>query len=558
MRGLYVLLVVAGCADDSYIIVTVDKRPAVHDAKKLAVTLSNEGSMRAEALDLTTATFPVTFSISAPGRAGDLGISIDATDSAGLLVGHGSTTTPLLTSTASLLLDSADFVVNTDVANDQFLSDDFEAVGLQLAAAADGTWMAGYRDSPCTSCSIWGRRFDVTGAPLTSAIVANDHAFQLTTTLTQITSQVALASAGGKMLAFWDFADTVGSGQGIACRSVDMTGTALPSQLSLATEPGADVVSATALSNGNFAIAWNASIGTGVSQVRTIIARPDCMTVIANPVSVSATGGMFGARRAHVAANGMSVLYAWILDNQDVHVRGTNNGAGFMAGDVAFLTHTATDEVSHVRVAPLGAGFAVVVRWSAINGTGPGKIELYRSSPLGVVMGGPTLITDKSGSDFLSNKAFGVATRSDGALMVVWHQCDNGGGSCEVFGRLIRPTGAPVGDAFPLATTTINDQINPSVVAVAADAFVAAWNDSSTNAPDPVGTSVRARVIYPAYDSASAVLGAKCGGSLAACATGLACAMGTDGDQRCYATCTGACPAGGTCTAADTGNACTF
>ena len=560
MRALIVLCGLAGCTDGTYIVITVDKRPAVHDAAKFSVTLTNEGSMRTDALPLNGDAFPLTFSVSAPGRTGDLGITIDALDANNLLVGRGATSTALDVPTAALILDSADFVVNTDVANDQFLSDDFEAAGLQLAASTDGTWIATFRDMPCSSCNIYGRRFDASGTAITSAVAASTNAFTLTTTLTQITAQVAVAAGSGKILAFWDFADTVGTGQGVACRALDMTGAALPSQLPIATDVGTDVVSATALSNGNYAVAWNAPIAGGLSQIRTIIARPDCTTVIANPVAISASSGTLGARRAHVTANMANVFYAWIVDNKDVHVRGANNGAGFPTGanDVTFLPHTATQQVDHVRVAPLGTGFAVVVRWSTSTGTGPGKIELYRSTPLGVMTGGPTLVTDKSGSDFLSDKAFGVATRSDGALMVVWHQCEAGGGSCDVFGRVLRPSGVPVGDPFALATTTQNDQINPSVVAIGADAFVASWNDASAQVPDPAGTAVRARVIYPVYDQAAGVLGARCGGSSAACKTGLTCAMGSEGDQRCYQSCDPAvppvCPNGGTCTS----GACTF
>src|SRR5690349_2643122 len=80
----------AGCGQDTYLIVTVKKRPAVHEATKLKITLSNSGSMRTDDLDLAGHEFPVTFSLTAPGRGGELGISVDALDTAGALVGRGT------------------------------------------------------------------------------------------------------------------------------------------------------------------------------------------------------------------------------------------------------------------------------------------------------------------------------------------------------------------------------------------------------------------------------------------------------------------------------------
>src|SRR5262249_52954788 len=72
-----------------YVLVTVDARPAVHDAASITVTLANAGTMRTDTLMLGGKAFPVTFSVSAPGRTGDLAITIDALDASGLVIGHG-------------------------------------------------------------------------------------------------------------------------------------------------------------------------------------------------------------------------------------------------------------------------------------------------------------------------------------------------------------------------------------------------------------------------------------------------------------------------------------
>jgi hypothetical protein len=560
MRALAVLLLVTACGgDDTFIIVSVDRRPAVHDVAKLEITLSNAGSMRTDSLDVGSADFPVTFSISAPGRAGDLGIAIDGLDSMGTLQGRGRGTAQLTDATASVMLDSADFVVNALYANNQFLSNDFEAVGLQLGAITNGTWTAAFRED-CSPCNVIARRFDAQGQPVRTELAAGTTQFNVTTTQTTSGTIPAVATSGLTTLIVWDFFDTVGTGQGVACRSLNEQGAGTAVQQTISTD-AADVVTAAPLSNGNFVVTWQSFI-TSMQVVRSIIVKPDCTTLTAAPLTVSTVSGTFGARRSHAASNGAAILYTWVVDG-DVRARqGANNGT-LVGTEAVLVPKTSTQEVDHVRIAPWGAGFAVAVRWAATSGMGAGKIEVYRVSTTGTIMGTPILITDKSGSDFASDKAFGIAQRGDGALMVVWHQCETGPGSCDVYGRILRPTGVPIGEPTVIATSTGSDQVNPSIVALDNTSFVAAWNDSSGLEPDPSGSAVRARILYPVYDDARGVLGATCGASAPGapnCGAGLACAMGSDTVQRCYQTCTPpSCPGGGTCSTVDaTTSACVF
>ena len=97
--------------------------------------------------------------------------------------------------TAAVTLDSADFVVNTLYANNQFLSNDFEAVGLQLAALTNGTWTVAFRDD-CSQCNVLARRYDATGLPVRSELAAGDTQFPVTTTLTTSGAIPAVAASG--------------------------------------------------------------------------------------------------------------------------------------------------------------------------------------------------------------------------------------------------------------------------------------------------------------------------------------------------------------------------
>lgn len=494
LAAVAAVLSAAACSDEHYLIVSVSGRPAVHGAATMKVTLGNEGSMRVDDFDLAGRKFPVTFAVSSPDRTGALSIGVEALDANGLVVGQGTVTSAFADETAAVLLDSTDFVVNTTVADDQFLSNDYEANGNQLGATDDGSFMVTYREACLTPCHMFGRRFDATGTPLDSGAAAGTLAFPLSTTLTTSASTPAVAGAGTTTLAFWDYNDTVRTETGIACRAIDGNGNASSTQTSVAID-SADVVNVTALSNRNYAVTWISL--PAPTKIQSIIVKPDCVPLggVA-AVATELTGDIF--QRPTVTADPVdaNVLFTWI-NNAEVHVRIANNAGAFTSADTIIIPSNATDRVSFTRTVPYGDGFAVLARWEPLTGDGPGRIDLYRVSSTGApVNAQPILITDKSGGDFSSAQSFGAAARSDGTVLVVWHGCGvNGDDSgCGVWARAVKGT-APIGEAFLVPTTRTADQTDPSVVA-SGDAFVVAWNDMSGAEPDRSKLAVRARIVY--------------------------------------------------------------
>ena len=494
---------VPACTGESYLVVTVENQPAVHGASTLRVELSNAGASITHDFALNSA-FPVTFSVSAPGRTGELALRVDALDAAGLLVGRGALEAPLATEAVRLVLNTVDFVVNTDFDESQFPSNDFEAHGFQLGATAEGTWTVAYRSSCATPCSMQGRRFDGVGRPLTSEITGSTNSFSLSTRPTTSAATPAIAGNATTTLAVWDFFEpSPGTDLGIACRTLDPAGRANASESLLATDPSPDVVSIVALADENFAVSWSSLLTDRV--IRSVIVRPDCTTTDAAR-TVSELAGTIDPHRGAIGANRTGILHAWLLDG-DVRVRGADLDGASTTDDLGLVAKTATESVEHVRVAGTGeSGFAVVVRWALSSGaSGPGRIELYRVSDRGEVSSPPILITERSGSDFESSQSFGVTARPDGTVLVVWHACgEHGDGSgCGVFGRVIDASATAPGDELVLATTTEGDQTNPSAAALP-DGFAVTWQDASGAPPDRSGTAVRARVIYPEASGAAA------------------------------------------------------
>jgi hypothetical protein len=499
-------------SSDAYVVVTVDARPAVHDAKTLTVMLSNGGASRSDDLALHDPTFPATFSISAPGRTGDLAITIDAKDDSGAVVGHGLASTTVTQAAASVMLDSTDFVVNTDYAGDQFPADDAGAYdadggGFQVTALPDGTWTSVFRDSCAAgSCNVFARRFDKAGKPAQTLAAAGTNAFTVTARPTTSSSIPAIASSQATTLAVWNFSDVgTSTTTGLACRTLDASGNLGSGQVTVDStanftyKPGASL---TPLTNGNFAAAWRVFNASVIDEIHMAILKPDCTVV--GTVQVVAAGASVSdsLHRGSVANSADRVLIAWVA-NGDLHVRMASTAGAFSTADTPLVLQTQTDEIKAVRaVAASGGGFLVGVRWGVKGtSTGTGRIEVYRVSTAGALVGSPTLVSDRTGSDDTPSASFTMASRSDGTVLVAWHACPPLGDDsmCGVFGRMYRDAGGSftaLADASVLPSTTLGDQKLPSVVALP-DAFVAVWSDASATAPDKAGLAVRARLIYP-------------------------------------------------------------
>lgn len=507
-RALYLVAVAtlaAGCpAEEPYQVVTVTARPAVQNVQLLRVGLANAGSSIGQDFDLDGNAFPVTFSVSPSGRVGELAITVDALDASGLTVARGQVSADAAEPATELMLEPTDFVVNTEYADDQELSNYYQANGYQLAASPTGTWTVVYNAACTTPCNVFARRFDVNAQPLQSQVAATSQGFPMSEDLTTSFSTPSVATAGANTVAIWNAHQPQSSPAvySIECRGLDANGAALSPQVRIALDELPFVASVSPMPDGNFAVVWDGRITT--DAVRRAIVRPNCTTVTLGEVAVAplATNSY---DRSSVAANADRILYAWLIDGS-VHIRPAMINGTYTDTALLLVPKTATEVVEFVRVAPLASGFAVAVRWAAATGTtGPGRIDLWRVSNAGLVVGTPVRVTDRAGSDFANSQSFGITARSDGTLFVVWHACgDRGDGNlCGVFGRLHGATGEPLADEFVLSSTTTGDQIGPSAVALPDGAFATAWTDSSLTAPDTSGTAVRARVIYPALSSSA-------------------------------------------------------
>jgi hypothetical protein len=496
------------CSDESAILITVKNRPAVSGSVTLAVELKNGAGLAGDSFEVRGKVFPLSFSVSAPGRRGDLEVTVSARNDANQLVGRGSARIALAAATGDVTLEPADFVVNTDYPERQYLTLGFESAGVQLAANSDGEWIVAFRED-CTvaACSVFARRFNRVGQPLSSALAAGTNAFKVNTgRVGPITTAVAAAGADRSLL-FWESVNPVNAPDGVACRPIDRTGAATVEKR-LATEISTAAVVATALPTGNFAVAWAGRPDNTVqTNIRTLVVDNTCTPLPTSTLQVVGTTiPPLGQRQSAIAAGPDSYLVAWrssVGTTADGSIRARTispNGIP-ISDDTLLLNPPPGEDYAMVRMIANGGGYVMVV--SHIVGE-VATLELYRVTANATTppkLDGPaTVITDKFEGPF---NGFSIASNPLGPILVVWHGCGirGDGEGCGVFGRIISSSGIPTGEAFLIPTTTILDQYNPSATAMVADdgqpLFAVSWNDYSTVMPDIEGIAVRARIVYP-------------------------------------------------------------
>jgi hypothetical protein len=565
MKRALLLLVLAACGRGvSVTVVTVSARPSVHAAATLTVDLGNASSTLSQDFDLHGHSFPTTFSVSTPGRDGELTVTARAKDESGAVVGIGSASASIVQNDetdVALLLDPSDFPVNTQVAGAQRTVFYTSTGARQIAAGADGTFTAAWTDD-CGSlarCDVWGRRFDKTGMAVATAIAAGTAQFNVNRTSVFGTDPSLTAGSDGSVLAVWSSYDPVGMVAGnIVCSAIAPDGSAAsPAEVTLS-DGMVPQHPAIAPFGDLFAVVWQENRKTdNAPTIQLRFVDKTCTPQSAVLTLASSTTLPPDEPAIATSLDGTEAAIVW---RSGTSVRGRFITGSSALGVDTLVIGPGNTELWGPELAPTKGGYALVYGAKSMDQLPNGGYVLHRVRQGGGDLGVETVISADAPDDVA---VAAVAHRADGALAIAWHDCNThgDGAGCGVFAQIVRPTGLAVGAPITVDTTTAGDQTDPSIVALP-DAFAAAWTDGSMVPPDQSMTGIRARVLYPAYDDAHGVIGAPCA-SDAPCNTGLVCATGSDGGAHCHATCdlAGApplCPMGGSCTQTAAGAACLF
>ncbi len=560
---LVALAVLAGCGGDGVTVVTLQARPAVRAVEEIEVTVANDNATQTERFAVDGRTFPLTFSIETGGREGELAIRADALDAGELSVATGFANLTLTDgrTDTDLMLEPNDFTVNTTYVGDQALAFRPDAGGRQIAVDADGIFTIGWSDS-CQvvgRCDVFGRRFDVTGAPQVTALAAGTAQFNFNRTNGLIGYEPSIASNDeGTTVAAWS------DGGQLLAVTIDAGGDATAlSETTLATGTGPSTPAVAVLPDGRFIVSWTEDAPAPGQYLVKVVwldqnGQPTLNPVSGSPAAYTAsTTTLTESVPPALTTFGDAGAHA-VVWRRGSTLRGRFYGNNAMAlgnADVE-LGQFNVDLIGEPQITRNGDGIAMLFGRRTVGGDADtGQLILRRISATGQRTGVDAIVARD-----VDTRPAALTSRADGALAAVWQSCaaEGDGSACGVRLQLYRPTLAAVGESRLANSTTANTQIEASVAALPDGALVAAWSDGSQLAPDLDGFGIRARILYPPYDDASG-LGARCT-STAACGTGNVCMPGSDGDPRCYRACAEdlSCPAGGSCTMMGEERACLF
>lgn len=465
MRVLAILsLLGAGCSEA--LIVEVDVQPGVRDVAHLEVKLTSGPLERTDDLPMGDHSFPVTFSVGTDELAGDLTITINAFDANDIRVGVNSISPPNDATSASLTLETADFVVNTHYDGDQFWS--------QLTATPDETWTVTY-ESPADvqgSNNLVSRRYDLLGQ------------LKDTIELPRLPTGGVFAATSVAVLAIR--ADRIT--KEIWCDRSEMSGM---STTLLVREP-AEQAQIAARSDDTFVVTWQVpdSATPELRVLRAAIVDSQCRLVGGHPAMTIGSSRSSPALRG--IAHGQDLLYMWNTPDGALHLRAAHQSGKtaqvlFGSGET-LISPDPHRNFQNVIVAGLDDGFGVLVeraeRDSATN-------QLYRVTNMGALAGDPL---DLPLGFIIST--FGAMPGTAGNWFIAGTDCSNGV-TCQVLVRFLHADGTAIDAALPLATTTTNTQYTVSAILLPNGLLAATWNDLSGEPPDTSGSAIRARIFYP-------------------------------------------------------------
>ncbi len=283
--------------------------------------------------------------------------------------------------------------------------------------------------------------------------------------------------ANGEFVVVWESFDQDGSGYGVYFQRYDANGTAQGSETpvnSTTTDAQGDP-RIVALSNGNFAVAWDSNLQDGSDlgvYARVFDATGTALTgEIA--VNTTTTDDQNDVRIAALTGGGFVVT--WESDGQDGDQKGIysqryDNSGVAQGGETQVHTTTAGSQFDP-RVGALNDGGYLIV-WDS-NATGSSEIMAQRFDAAGAAVGSEFQVNTTTAD----SQDDGVITAlTGGGFVVIWESNGQDGSDDGLFGQRFNASGTAIGGEFQINTTVTNDQLQVSVVSLDDGGFLVSWH----------------------------------------------------------------------------------
>jgi hypothetical protein len=494
----------AGCQQPGVVLV-LDRRQTVHGVSSINLRVSSREGEVEQAFQLAQGQLPATVELLVDGRTAPIRVTATALDDALATVAQGEASLAALEPSSegvTLLLEPADFVVNSPVTGDQIASTD--VTGRQVAVAADGSFMVVYE----TGGAVVGRRFDRQARPATNALTNDNSQFPISAPFgCCFHFNPTISVSGDRFLVGWENLDneaTTPTRYFWAAAFQTSNGAPEQSDLVAVSDQGVNRWGAVAgIPGGGFALSWLRSaldpLGEGARAVdgnvftRTFAADGRAATAEQRAAVEATARTDYAHNIATLADDGYVVAWERLTSANTARlVARLFSSAGGPRSSEIEVTGTQGFHLLPAVAGTGNGGFAVA--W-VDNTVFPARVMLRVFDGTGVA-GEPQTVGEIRG-DQVYFPAIAVRER-DQTIAVVWTA---GTGAApdtyDIFMRLFVASGAPLTEQMRVNTTTAGGQYSVSVAAGPEDSFIALWTDGSLAAPDEIGQAVRARVVYP-------------------------------------------------------------
>jgi len=548
------------------LVVQVTGKPGTYSPTTLDVSLTPQ-SGSAERTLLTKGgqpiTLPTSFVIRADGWSGPATLAIKAKDDKDRLLGEGQTGVSIVPDEEvgfTVEIFPADFSANDRYQASQFFST--QASARQLSSDGKGNVVGVWEDQECPlgRCDVYYRMFDANAQPKLNGVtnkteehVANE------ANATYDMPAVAMQSDGSFVLA-WYRADSSSSTYDICSRTFlangrpdDQSDSGHEIVLSASGATNLGVPDVAALTDKNYVVVWH-QVKNNNWQVMGRFLGPHGVPTkpgvgVNEPFLVAEfanAGNPVLPNPAVAPGPNKGFMVTWRHDQAKLWGRSYN---ALAVPNIAAFSVSGTSKVGGFDVGPRLDGYAVVWEDSQVCATdsAPPCIRFRRYNLVGAALETPWTV-NTTGAGKQQQPA--VAMRGDGSMLVAWTSTtdgtqDNDGG---IRGRRVLSVGLPMGDDYPLNTTTTQVQDTPSLAAFNTDSFFVLFRDDSQLGPDTDQAGIRGRVLYASYSVSDGKIGALCDTN-SPCVTGFKCINSGVGN-RCLRTCDAKkpdCPDGGKC-----------
>ena len=293
----------------------------------------------------------------------------------------------------------------------------------------------------------------------------------------------------GRFVVVWQSPFQDGQDTGVVARLYDANGQPLGEEflVNTTTKDSQDTPAVAALADGGFVVTWQ-SRDFGGTEYDIFAQRYNASgNALGNEFLVNSYLTGFQTNSAVTALDNGGFIVTWQSDGQDGSEEGIyaqrygNNG--FPIGE-EFKVNTFTSKNQGApSITTLNDG-SFVVTWQSQNQDGD-EYGIYgqRYDSNGNILGGEFLINNQTER---SQNRPAITSLNNGGFVVTWNSSGQDGSEYGIFAQLFDANANSVGSEFQVNTFSDDNQIKPSVTALADGGFVITWR-SLGQAPNDLG-----------------------------------------------------------------------